>query len=221
MDDHFNESPPIRLLDVVGDYLSRLRELDPSILNNIQIEISQVERSPNYDLRPINYYLYANTEFKEKIGDNKELIVFYNSSCSNLFSRDYDFIGKFTPHYIYIAYNTIKENYETIIKSICVEFKNFLDTIFIPIITRFYEELNRKKHYHVTSILEKHSIKIDSIPLHTDTGCCPICFDDIKSTDCDKYIKFPCNHTFHYNCMYNWAMASSKITCPVCRKKIE
>ena len=213
MDDHFNESPPIRLLDVIGDYLSRLGESDTSILNNVPMEIIQVAIRPNYDLRPINYYLYANTEFKEKIGDNKKLIRFYNSFCSNLFLRDNNFIGRFTPHYINIAYYTIKENYEKIIKNICIDFINFLDSIFIPIIDSL-------KSHHITSILDKHSIKIDSIPPHTDTGCCPICFDDIKSTDCDKYIKFPCEHIVHYNCMYNWAMASSKITCPLCRKKL-
>jgi len=217
--------PPVEFFNEIMNYINRLdREgihiPSPNILyregdgQNLRIEFVPVRQNTNY-------YLYANEEFKTEIRENGELIKFYNSSCINLFPHDSDFVGRFTPQYVNYTKNYIKENYEDIIKSICIEYIHFLDNIFIPIINSLYEKNKNEKNTHVRLILNKYIKSIESESIPTCNNSCTICMDDINGVGCSEYIKLPCDHSFHYKCLYDWAMCSSTITCPVCRKKIE
>jgi hypothetical protein len=62
---------------------------------------------------------------------------------------------------------------------------------------------------------QQSSTKIENNDTTSKEEQCPICFENLSL---NKTETFPCQHTFHRNCLEEWFKIER--TCPLCRKML-
>jgi len=161
-----------------------------------------------------NYFANANDEFKALIGDDVTAQKLYNNCCKIMLGYNRDFVGFFTDKYLEKAYEILQEHYPAIISKLYDDEAEFIDNIYVPIIYSLYDRYKKEKEDKAVDILKDY-IKEYNDENNIKEKCC-ICIDDIIS---GKYVKLPCDHEFHYDCVRKWF--AEQLVCPVCRHSIE
>ena len=103
-------------------------------------------------------------------------------------------------HYIYLAYFTSHTSLIRCIWSVLNVGR---------ICFGAYKKIEDLKNYFIALYMNE-SIRI----IDLKEGECPVCFKQLNK-NCTK---FPCGHTFHYNCIKQWL--ANHILCPTCKENI-
>ena len=184
---------------------------DISNINNLLDIINNVYSPEHvYSL----YYENANKEFKAFIGDNEEYKQMYDYCCNILMKHNNDFCGKFTDNILEETHDIMTAHRKDILEIITtnavfgsdkiLDYLDFYQNIFEPIIDQLYKSYKDKKIEMATSLVDKYMKKIEDYSLN-DVNCC-ICLDrinrdededednDENNKEKDKYVDLPCKH---------------------------
>ena len=55
-------------------------------------------------------------------------------------------------------------------------------------------------------------IKLNEYPAQFGNGICTICFEEYNENH--EYRILPCQHVFHYECIFTWLIENGKKKCP-------
>ena len=157
------------------------------------------------------YSSFAAFEF---IGDNEEYKQMYDYCCNILMKHNNDFCGKFTDNILEETHDIMTAHRKDILEIITtnavfgsdkiLDYLDFYQNIFEPIIDQLYKSYKDKKIEMATSLVDKYMKKIEDYSLN-DVNCC-ICLDrinrdededednDENNKEKDKYVDLPCKH---------------------------
>ena len=155
----------------------------------------------------INYYIHANSKFKNNIKNNQLYIDQYNYWCDIIMGSDEYFIGKFNKDFYKEAHENINNNLYTYLDNISDESALFFFNIFKEIIDKEYFHYIHIKNIHINNLIKNY----DKIK---EKNNCSICTEKLNKT---ISLKLPCcKNILHRKCLKKWLLEST--TCPICRE---